>query len=273
MRIKSSWKQWLIAVVAVFAGTALLAAAAESAQAHCTAYHPHHCIEELLPPVEPILPDPHPLFGPNCGSQGLEHIIPDKWGVPGAMADFTPACIEHDKCYDDQLGQLFCDDQFRRHLYRRCQYGFPGIFAPLKATCNALAEGYYRAVRSSGQDAYRKAGAGSAPQAAQDYDRIYLKNRCDRRIQAAISYKSLDDSWQTEGWWTLEPGESVYAADTRNINFYTYAESIGPVDQRLFWSGDDIWEPVRGSSAEYGFRKQVITTKAWGSWTEGFTCD
>lgn len=107
---------------------------------------------------------------------------------------------------------------------------------------------------------------------SQNYDRVYFKNKCNRKIQTAINYKNLDGEWVTEGWWSLEPGESAFVAKTRNTVFYTYAESIAPRAERVFWSGDDLYRSIRGSQNTYGFRKKKITTQEWGTWTQNFTC-
>ncbi len=100
-----------------------------------------------------------PIYGPGgvgpiwgggaCGSGITSKIVPDKFGNNTAHADFGPACREHDKCYDERHGKKYCDNKLRNHLYRRCQYGFPGVMAPWKVQCNAVIEGYYQAVRAA----------------------------------------------------------------------------------------------------------------------------
>jgi hypothetical protein len=104
------------------------------------------------------------------------------------------------------------------------------------------------------------------------HDAVYLQNQCNRRIQTAISYKAIDGQWATNGWWILDPGEKAFVAKTANTIFYTYAESIDPTTPRLYWSGSDYYAPIRGSSQRYGFQKQQITMKEWGTWTTSFTC-
>lgn len=102
------------------------------------------------------------------------------------------------------------------------------------------------------------------------YDRIYLKNNCDRSISAAIRYENLEDVWTTGGWFNLDPGEENFVAKTQNTIFYTYAISQ---DGQLTWGGDDNYQTIRGSSEEYGFRKSTITTTSWGKWEQNFTCN
>lgn len=114
---------------------------------------------------------------------------------------------------------------------------------------------------------------GDAVAQGRDYDRIYFRNKCNRQIQTAIHYKALSGTWVTEGWFLLDPGERAYVANTRNTIYYSYAESIDPVSRRLHWSGDDVFDYIRGSSYDYGFKKQEYRLGEWGSWTESFTCN
>ncbi len=103
------------------------------------------------------------------------------------------------------------------------------------------------------------------------HDAVYLQNQCSRKISTAIHYKALDGQWITQGWWILAPGEKAFVAKTNNTIFYTYAESTDPVS-RLYWSGSDYYDVIRGSTQRYGFKKQQITSKEWGTWTTNFTC-
>lgn len=102
---------------------------------------------------------------------------------------------------------------------------------------------------------------------------VIFLNACNRRIQTAIHYRDLSGNWITNGWWTLNPGESIHVANTTNRIFYSYAESIGPVNTRLFWRGAVRHFPIRGSSHTYGFRQRNMDMSSWGRWTERFTCN
>lgn len=104
------------------------------------------------------------------------------------------------------------------------------------------------------------------------FDKLNIKNKCNRNIWVAIHYKNLNDVWTTEGWWNLDPGEENYVADTRNRIYYVYAESDDTQSNRLYWAGEDIYLTVRNSDKRYGFRKGRITTDQWGKWTYNFTC-
>lgn len=102
---------------------------------------------------------------------------------------------------------------------------------------------------------------------------IKFKNDCYRRIQTAIHYRDLSGNWITNGWWTLEPGQTATVANTTNRIFYSYGESIGPLSNRLFWRGAVRHFHIRGSSNTYGFRQRNMDMQSWGTWTERFTCN
>lgn len=112
----------------------------------------------------PIPPGPGgvgPIWGGGaCGSGVTSKIVPDKWGNNLAHADFKPACVKHDRCYDQRLGKKKCDGEFRKDLYKQCEKGFPGVTAPWLVQCNAVVESYYQAVRAA---ALGYPGASTAP--------------------------------------------------------------------------------------------------------------
>lgn len=105
------------------------------------------------------------------------------------------------------------------------------------------------------------------------YDKIELKNKCSRPILAAIRYQTTAGEWTTQGWYSLNPGETQYVAATKNRNFYTYAESKDSnTHTRLTWKGTDKWYQVKNSSSSYGFKHQYIPDSSWGVRTYSFSC-
>lgn len=101
---------------------------------------------------------------------------------------------------------------------------------------------------------------------------VVFLNACNRRIQTAIHYRDLNGNWVTNGWWTLDPGQTAVVGHTKNRIFYSYGESIAPVSSRIFWNGSVRYYHIRGSSNAYGFRQRDMTMNTWGTWTERFTC-
>ena len=69
------------------------------------------------------------------------------------------------------------------------------------------------------------------------FHRIRLINKCPSgAIQVAVHYQGLDQTWVTQGWWEVGPGQERPAplVYSQNGTFYFYAEGDGKV-----WSGDD----------------------------------
>ncbi|WP_094020303.1 DUF1036 domain-containing protein [Maliponia aquimaris] len=58
---------------------------------------------------------------------------------------------------------------------------------------------------------------------------VVFLNACNKRIQTAVHYRDFQGNWVTNGWWTLEPGQTALVGHTTNRICYMYAESIGPV--------------------------------------------
>jgi secretory phospholipase A2 len=87
-----------------------------------------------------------------CGSGFFgDLIVPDK--IPSG-ANFGPACSKHDSCYDTcKAGKKYCDNAFLADMYAICER-LPSDKIKL---CRIDAVTYYKAVRSLGCGAYKKA--------------------------------------------------------------------------------------------------------------------
>ena len=111
------------------------------------------------------------------------------------------------------------------------------------------------------------------PNPVLDHHQIYLHNSCSRRLQAAIAFRDLNSQLQVRGWILLEPGQDGYAGDTREGDFFTYAEGIDPRPElRLIWSGMDASYKIHGSTESYGFTKIQIKADHFVKWTQNFVC-
>ena len=109
--------------------------------------------------------------------------------------------------------------------------------------------------------------AASTQSTAASYNSIHFKNNCSTTIYTAIVYRDLNDTWVTDGWWELSPGEDNFVAKTKYGIYYIYAQSS---DEKTTWSGNDYFTKVHDSSTTYGFIKKEITTTQWGTWTQSF---
>jgi hypothetical protein len=115
---------------------------------------------------------PHPGHVPEvngCGpANGLvSHLIPNKVGPfynPRAV-DFTPACNNHDVCYDTcNSDKNTCDSNFLTQMRAACAAVYPGrgyYDRRMRASCETDAYIYYLAVSRVGGDAYESAQKGA----------------------------------------------------------------------------------------------------------------
>lgn len=99
------------------------------------------------------------------------------------------------------------------------------------------------------------------------YDKLYVRNSCHKTIEVAVSWMDLDKVWTEKGFWTIAPGETIYLGNTRNSNYYIWAQSLDGV---FSWTGD--FETSYGKYTLPMIARK-ITTDTWGSWVQNFTCD
>jgi hypothetical protein len=102
------------------------------------------------------------------------------------------------------------------------------------------------------------------------YYQIYFVNKSNVTGQFAVHYKNLDNVWVTDGWWVIGPGETVYAAMTKNAVFYDYGEQIG--GGNYYWGGTDTYQPIKGSKNSYGFKEDTVDGSDWKKYTVSFDC-
>ena len=110
---------------------------------------------------------PHPGHVPDfngCGPANgfISHLIPNRVG-PTRNVDFTPACNNHDICYDTcNTEKSTCDQNFLADMRAACVAAYPGsgyFDRYMRTGCYADAYIYYLAVSrtSTGLDAYESA--------------------------------------------------------------------------------------------------------------------
>lgn len=93
-------------------------------------------------------------FGWNtCGEAGSwkRRLVPDQFG----KARFSPACNNHDRCYE-KCGKKKdnCDQDFHSDLDDACKKAYPSY---LRGPCYTASDTYHSAVHRMGGDAYRAA--------------------------------------------------------------------------------------------------------------------
>lgn len=99
----------------------------------------------------------HPWQSNGCGPSGFGWLVADST----AVTRFNHACDHHDGCYGgyghgNWVSRRTCDDLFLRDMRSSCQvqFGSPGWFNVGRASCDSVANLYYRSVRWFGAVAY-----------------------------------------------------------------------------------------------------------------------
>jgi uncharacterized membrane protein len=93
--------------------------------------------------------------------------------------------------------------------------------------------------------------------------KLKFENGCDETISVAIHYMQ-DGEWVTDGWWSIEPGQTKYLEDTRNRVFYYYASS-----RSYNWSGGDYYY-IKGERRAF---KRVDIDAGSKTYTKTLTCN
>lgn len=110
----------------------------------------------------------------------------------------------------------------------------------------------------------------SNPSPDGSFPRVFVKNHCRHRIEVIVYYlagQTGPESWQTRGWFRLDPGQKKYVADTHNRYIYFYGET--PLNNKLTWAGDMLhW--FEGN--RYPFFKVDMGT-ALKDFTQTFNCE
>lgn len=84
---------------------------------------------------------------------------------------------------------------------------------------------------------------------------LRFESSCSQEIRYAIHYQEYPSGdWETEGWFTLAPGDSAdWTIWTENPVFYYTAHSPG-----TNWFGTDLFETVDHAEIRYGFREKQL---------------
>src|SRR5580658_2954028 len=94
---------------------------------------------------------------------------------------------------------------------------------------------------------------------------IKFQNNYKVGVNVAIAYynTSCSPPWQSEGWWGIEPGNSVHVINTCNRYLFFYAEAV----DGAYWAGPYRFQVAEGvfsfcptagvgfSGAEVGMRE------------------
>ena len=77
------------------------------------------------------------------------------------------------------------------------------------------------------------------PSPKDNFPKVFIKNDCHRTIDVIVYYldgKNGPTTWQTRGWFRVDPGKNKHVVDTHNRYIYLYGET--PSDKKKIWTGD-----------------------------------
>jgi hypothetical protein len=112
------------------------------------------------------------------------------------------------------------------------------------------------------------------PSCGSEYIKVGFENKCCKEIRVAVMIYTPGGSYETYGWYTYKPYETVsnllynglYLTTPDDYPIYYYAEST---DGTLKWSGDDVKVALKGETLN--MRKKVPDVKD-GNYYVALTC-
>ncbi|TKR96844.1 hypothetical protein L596_010804 [Steinernema carpocapsae] len=104
----------------------------------------------------------------DCGTTEAEKellFLAMETGCPNGIHEADKCCEAHDLCYDNQLGQNYCDITFRDCLQENVA---PKYSFPFNMLCQRVPLFYYNGATELGADAYKEAGNNNLTQTLSD---------------------------------------------------------------------------------------------------------
>lgn len=108
------------------------------------------------------------------------------------------------------------------------------------------------------------------PLAKNDFPKVFIKNDCRRTVDVIVYYldgKNGPATWQTRGWFSVDPGKKKHVVDTHNRYIYFYAETSS--GKKKIWPGD---LPQWFEGKRYNFF-QVDMGTSLADFTYAFSCN
>ena len=106
-----------------------------------------------------------------------------------------------------------------------------------------------------------------------DYAIFKFQNKCKHPIAFAVSYKDIDGTWRTEGWWNVKQDEDIILTNQNNIrlktdNTYWYFYAKTTDGSNMEWKGKYESELFGGTRLPMMEFRDADKEKDWST-----TCD
>jgi hypothetical protein len=116
----------------------------------------------------------------------------------------------------------------------------PVTAATTKVKVNAVEDHVFKDKATAAQIlAQIEAELNRKPAPKNNFPKVFIKNDCHRAIDVIVYYldgKNGPTTWQTRGWFSVDPGKRKHIVDTHNRYIYLYGET--PSGKKKIWTGD-----------------------------------
>ncbi len=130
-------------------------------------------------------------------------------------------------------------------------------------------------------DCVRDPGSIGSGEALGHYE-FNIQNSCGEPIWAAVHYLDMDHPncphmttdpcecggcWKTNGYWEIQPGQTLYVGSTTNRIIYFHANTA---NNAQFWGDSDHTWPLYDKSVPFS---EVTLPNSFTRWTQNLTCN
>jgi len=116
----------------------------------------------------------------------------------------------------------------------------PVTAAATKVKVNAVEDHVFKDKATAAQIlAQIEAELNRKPLPKNNFPKVFIKNDCHRAIDVIVYYlegKNGPTTWQTHGWFSVDPGKRKHIVDTHNRYIYFYGETTSGM--KKIWTGD-----------------------------------
>lgn len=209
------------------------------------------------------------LAGKHCGAEGdwRNSLIPDKWPPPETRkyvhstlgkvktVSISRACAQHDACYDSKgVTQEMCDEQFLADMTKECDRVYSSLVElPVREACHLASQGYYKAVREYGEEAFIVAQKKAHPSSGKTSNSNQETGALGQVRQGGLLFSNSDFEMGDLTNWRAQ-GEAFTYQPTKGDNIAARSRKQVSLHKGEYWVG--TYEKYRGNGGEKAGGKQ-----------------